>query len=83
MTPPEEIERLERTIARAVEAAACGQIGQGYQLLSGGKMEAYFQKQQGKPWGPELFALWQKACDTYATSYGVSLPADDPSDPAQ
>jgi hypothetical protein len=73
MLPDSEIDRLMDAVDEAIGLAAEGKVGEGYRLLSEGRIRASELAKAREPWGAELVHRWRLACDNYAASYGVEL----------
>jgi hypothetical protein len=74
--PDEEIDHLTQTVDEVIGLAADGRVGEGYRLLSEGRLRAHNLRLLGHKWGRELAERWDLACDNYAEAYGV--PIADP-----
>jgi hypothetical protein len=80
MLPPFEMDRLRAAIHQANTLAAAGRLGDGYGVLMQGRLLAAALARAGVPWGQDLVAYWQAACETYVELYGTALPHFGPPD---
>lgn len=71
--PTAEIDKLTETVAAALELVTKGRIGEGYALLSAGRVRAERLARSGLPWAEALARRWRLACDNFVDSFGLRI----------